>query len=201
MSVRTGLALRTKDLKALKVRALRGFTLVEVMVVTVISSFVFAGVLSAYIFLGRGLTRQGHEEELESSSRTTLYDFTQDVSGASAISTGFTTNAFSISTSPAGTVTYTYYPQAAVQGIEQGYLTRQQNGNAPTTILKNISGFGFNYYDITGNPLVPNSNPTTVKEIQFAYRAKGGSSISGAQSVINVVSPRVIMKNKAGTMP
>jgi prepilin-type N-terminal cleavage/methylation domain-containing protein len=34
-----------------------GFTLVEIMMVTFISSFVFAGVLSAYIFLGRGLVR------------------------------------------------------------------------------------------------------------------------------------------------
>ena len=62
-----------------------GFTLLEVMMVTFISSFVFAGVLSAYIFLGRGLSRQVNEEELESRTRLALFWFTQDVSSASAI--------------------------------------------------------------------------------------------------------------------
>jgi prepilin-type N-terminal cleavage/methylation domain-containing protein len=60
----------------------RGFTLLEVMMVTLISSFVFAGVLSAYIFLGRGLMRQGFEFDLESHSRVTIHDFTDDISGA-----------------------------------------------------------------------------------------------------------------------
>src|ERR1019366_393693 len=66
-------------------RGRRGFTLVEVMIVTVISAFVFAGVLSAYIFLGRALTRQGNAEQLESRGRLALYDFTQDMSGSSAV--------------------------------------------------------------------------------------------------------------------
>jgi hypothetical protein len=57
------------------------------MIVTAISAFVFAGVLSAYIFLGRGLTRQGNEEQLESRSRVALRYFTQDVSSASGFVT------------------------------------------------------------------------------------------------------------------
>ena len=50
----------------------RGYSLVEVMMVTAISAVVFAGVLSAYIFLGRGLVRQGIEAELVSQSRQAL---------------------------------------------------------------------------------------------------------------------------------
>jgi hypothetical protein len=60
----------------------KGFTILEVMMVTGISAFVFAGVLSAYIFLGRSLARQVNEMDLESRSRTTLNYFTNDVSAA-----------------------------------------------------------------------------------------------------------------------
>src|ERR1700722_7692841 len=65
--------------------AARGFTLLEVMMVTAISSFVFAGVLSAYIFLGRGLARQVNAEGLESRTRLALNYFTKDVSNAASI--------------------------------------------------------------------------------------------------------------------
>src|SRR5580693_1180412 len=66
-------------------RRKRGFTLLEVMMVTLISAFVFAGVLSAYIFLGRGLARQINEQSLESRTRLALYWLAQDVSSANAI--------------------------------------------------------------------------------------------------------------------
>ena len=62
-----------------------GFTLFEVMLATFISSFVFAGVLSAYIFLGRSLSRQLNAEGLESRTRLALYYFTQDISSATSI--------------------------------------------------------------------------------------------------------------------
>ena len=55
------------------------------MVVTVISSFVFAGVLSAYIFLGRGLVREANSEQMESGARVAIYNFTRDVSAAQSI--------------------------------------------------------------------------------------------------------------------
>ena len=90
-----------------------GFTLLEVMMVTFISSFVFAGVLSAYIFLGRGLARQVNEESLESRSRLALYWFTQDVSTASGIAACVPSSPtsgkytwFTLTTSSGGTVSY-----------------------------------------------------------------------------------------------
>src|ERR1035438_4744404 len=65
---------RIKDRRQ-RASLLRGFSLLEVMMVTFISAFVFAGVLSAYIFLGRGLMRQGNEEQLESRSRQLIAKF------------------------------------------------------------------------------------------------------------------------------
>jgi hypothetical protein len=170
------------------------------MVVTAISAFVFAGVLSAYIFLGRGLVREGHEEELESRSRAALYYLTQDVSAATGVST-YTPSTL-VLTTPAATVTYTFTPAAPVQGLPQGSLTRTQipaNTSIPTSLLTGLSSFAFNYLTISGGqtpPITPPASAAAVKQVQMTYTAMAGSSISGAQSQITVVSPRVIMKNK-----
>jgi hypothetical protein len=56
--------------------------MLEVMLSTAITAFVFAGVLSAYIFLGRSLARQVNQMDLESRARTTLNYFTGDVTAA-----------------------------------------------------------------------------------------------------------------------
>jgi len=165
------------------------------MMATLITAIVFAGVLSAYIFLGRGLVRQGNEEEMESRSRTTLFYFTQDVSAATSIST-YTASQI-VLTTPSTAVTYTYNAAPGSPGIApSGTLVRTQvpvNQSIPTSLLTNLSTFAFNYFTISGT--APSSS-ATVKQIQMAYTAIIGSSVGGAQAHITVVSPRVIMKNK-----
>jgi hypothetical protein len=185
------------------------FTLVEVMMVTFISSFVFAGVLSAYIFLGRGLMRQSNEEQLESRTRTTLYDFTQDMSAGSVVLTANAT-VLSVSTwvpqtSPnppiLGTATYTYDPVNA-----QLTLVRTAPGaislafpnwpTASTVLLNNVTPVGVNFFgtfDINGGAT---GIPALIKQVNMAFTTTAGSAVSGAQSHFTVVSPQVILKNK-----
>lgn len=197
MSVRMASMPPTKDRKSPGPLGRQGFTLVEVMVVTLISAFVFAGVLSAYIFLGRGLVRQGHEEELESRGRTTLFYFTQDVSAATAISANFSQNDM-VLTTPSASVEYSFQAPTSSQSYD-GYLTRKLNAANPTILLTGLASFTFNYLTISAGqstPVIAPSSATTVKQIQFTYTAMAGASVSGAQSQITVVSPRVIMKNK-----
>jgi Tfp pilus assembly protein PilE len=172
-----------------------GFTLVEIMMVTFISSFVFAGVLSAYIFLGRGLVRQSNAENLESRSRTTLFYFTQDISSASSITT-FLSDTLVLSTPAGATVTYTFTSASDPQGNPAGTLTRSEipaNPNVPTSLLTGLSVFNFEYLDMSG--AAPASS-TFVKQISMTYTAFAGSAVSGAQSHFTVVSPWVIAKNK-----
>src|ERR1035438_3475238 len=133
----------------IKDRRVRAFTLVEGMMVTFISSFVFAGVLSAYIFLGRGLVRQGNEEQLESRTRVALYDFTQDMSGASAVITA-TGTVLSVSTwvpqtapNPPvlGTATYTYDPVGGQLTLERNRShCADQQGRIAEIVDGNIGG-------------------------------------------------------------
>jgi len=176
--------------------------------VTLISAFVFAGVLSAYIFLGRGLARQANEESLESRARLALFYFTQDVSAASTITAsnpGTQTDGTLITLTipqPGSTETVEYICNWDL-GPTLGTLSRQIVG-APTalTLLTNLSSFSFGYYDLTGNSItVPAVAPTSpqmdIKQVYMAYTSVAGYAASGAQSQFAVVSPRVIMKNKA----
>lgn len=178
--------------------------------VTFISSFVFAGVLSAYIFLGRGLARQVNEESLESRSRLALYWFTQDVSTATAIaacipssSTSGTPTLFTLTTSSGGTVSYSTDWSG---GVGFGILNRKIGTAGPTLkLLTNLTSLSFDYYDLPGNSLnasLPTSlaspavQQISIKQVYMTYVATAGSKVSGAQSNYTVVSPRVIMKNK-----
>jgi type II secretory pathway pseudopilin PulG len=184
-----------------------GFTLVEVMMVTLISAFVFAGVLSAYIFLGRGLARQVNEESLESRARLALYWLSQDVASATGIATqnpgtAATGYQFLLYEPTIGAVTY-YCDWSG--GSANGMLVRNAGGTS-LTLLKNLSAINFVFYDVNGNSITapstgaPLSAPTTlqanVKQVCMYFTSTAGTAFVGNQSNFTVSSPRLIMKNK-----
>ena len=188
----------------------QAFTLLEVMVVTVISGIVFAGVLSAYIFLGRGLMRQGNEEQLESRSRQALYDFTQDMSAASAVisanATTLTVNTWIPQTAGnppvMGTATYEYapaegqlslirdsaarrdacLPELADAAREPGIRPAEQRNEFQLRHLRHERRL--------------HRHPGTDQAGNMSFTTTAGSQIGGAQSHFTVVSPQVILKNK-----
>ncbi|HRI81039.1 MAG TPA: prepilin-type N-terminal cleavage/methylation domain-containing protein, partial [Opitutaceae bacterium] len=63
----------------------RGFTLVEVLIGATLSSFILAGVLSTFLFLGRSGANMQSYSDMESEARRGLELFAQDVRQASAI--------------------------------------------------------------------------------------------------------------------
>ena len=178
---------RTNDLRQRPARA-RGFTLFEVMLVTSISAFVFAGVLSAYIFLGRGLARQVNAESLESRSRLALYWFTRDVSTASTITaqnpgvgvsgTLITLNAL--------TASPLYYSVDWSGGASNGILMRQVGTNPSLTLLTNLTSFSIGYYDGAGNAiaapaLAPTEPQVDIKQVNMVFTSTAGVAVTGAQ--------------------
>jgi Tfp pilus assembly protein PilW len=181
-----------------------GFTLVEIMMVTLISAFVFAGVLSAYIFLGRGLMRQANEEVLESRSRLALYYLTQDVSAATAVTaenpgTRVTGTQMTLTTPTSSSIVYSCDWSG---GTSNGILNRQVGSGPVLKLLTNLTSISFGYYDITGSSVsVPTSAPTykqfNIKQINLSFTSTAGYANSGAQSNLTVVSPRILMKNKS----
>jgi Tfp pilus assembly protein PilW len=173
------------------------------MMVTFISSFVFAGVLSAYIFLGRGLMRQANEEGLESRSRLALYYFAQDVASATGITAenpGVQVSGTQMTLTVPGSGTIVYSCDWS-QGSSNGVLTRQVGSGPVLTLLTNLSSISFGYYDMGGNNVsvpttAPNYTQFNIKQISMSFTSTAGYPNSGAQSNLTMVSPRVIMKNK-----
>jgi prepilin-type N-terminal cleavage/methylation domain-containing protein len=175
-----------------------GFTLLEVMMATVITGIVFSGVLSAYIFLGRALTRQGNEEQLESQGRVALYWFTQDVSTATTVDPHNMT-ATSLGLYLPDSTDEVFYTYSAANGT----LTRTTSGAAPgpasLVLMTKLSSLAFNYYNF-----VPDTTPTAppvppaagVKQVNMAFALVSGLAVSGAQATLVVTSPRVTLKNK-----
>lgn len=197
----------TKD-RNRNARKARAFTLFEVMLVTVISAFVFAGVLSAYIFLGRALSRQLNAEGLESRCRLALYYFTQDISSATSITAenpgaGITGDqmTLTIPTSPTTSITVTYHCDWS-QGASNGILERQVNSGTYLVLLTNITSFNLQYFDSTTNPvsvpsLAPSSPQVDIKQVCMTFTTSAGYGPSGNLSNFTMVTPLVILKNKA----
>jgi Tfp pilus assembly protein PilW len=184
-----------------------GFTLVEVMMVTLISAFVFAGVLSSYIFLGRSLARQVNEESLESRARLALYWLSQDVASASAIAAqnpGAATTGYQFTLTIPNQGAITYYCDWTA-GSANGTLVRSAGSNT-LTLLKNLSTINFAYYDVNGNSVTapstatPLSPPSTrqiaVKQVCMYFTSSAGKAFVGNLSNLTVCSPKLIMKNK-----
>jgi Tfp pilus assembly protein PilW len=181
-----------------------GFTLLELMMVTFISAFVFSGVLSAYIFLGRGLARQVNEETLESRTRLALYWFTRDVSSASGIiaenpGAGVSGTMMSLSVPSLGTTVYYICDWSGGTGF--GVLNRQVGiaGNK-VPLLTNLTSFNIGYYDPAGNivtaPTITTTQQVNIKQAYMSYISTAGVKVVGSQSNLAVVSPRVTLKNK-----
>lgn len=171
-----------------KTRARRGFTLLEILIATSISAIVFAGILAAYLFMGRNLTRLVHTQQQEVQSRRALRHFTQDLSAATAIaipSSGVLTV-----TKPAAsgttTVTYTY-------SADGGTLVRTE-GTAQT-ILSNLTSYAYAFYSESGST-VASTALQSAKSIELVFTSSVGRQANGTLTKFTTVSPRVVLRNK-----
>lgn len=165
-----------------------GFTLVEVMVATSLLAVVLAGVLSAYLFVGRNLTRLVNTQHQEVESRRALRNFTQDLSAAIQLSTA-TATAITLTKPTAGaatTVSYTYAGGA-------GTLVRTEAG-ASQTLLSGLTAFSFSYFSEAGSAV--SGSPQSVKGVELAFSSASGSAASGTRATYTTVSPRVLLRNK-----
>lgn len=177
---------------ASRVRKAAGFTLAELMVASGLSAIVFAGILSAYTFLGKNLTRLANAQEVESKSRSVLQSFARDVAAASIITTAsdgnMTLSVVSLVGSTPTTTTVSYsYDSAA------GTLTRTE-ASSSKVLLSGISQCAFNYYNKTN---VATTTPLSVKEIEVAVTASQGMSATSTLVSFTTISPRLLLRNKS----
>ncbi len=160
------------------------------MVATSLLAIVLAGVLAAYLFVGRNLTRLVNLQHEEVESRRTLRRFTEDLSAAIQLTTATATD-FTLTKPtavPGGTTAVSYaYSSGA------GTLIRTEGG-VSQTLLSGLTAFSVTYFSEAGS--VVTSSPQSVKAIEVAFSAATGSATSGTQASYTTVSPRVLLRNK-----
>lgn len=177
--------------------SIAGFTLLEVMVSSLIFGTVSIAVMSAFLFLGTSMTRMSYAQQLEENSRRAFYLFNQDVGKATKMTTA--TDSTLGLTLPSTTVTYTYDSSAKT-------LTRTSGGTS-SIVLKNLTAFDFNYFNNSGTSItVPQSASISykpIKSVQFSFTASLGTTTSTGTSIYRTstqyqtVSPIVFMRNTA----
>lgn len=173
-----------------------GFTLVEVMIAAALSSFILAGVLSTFLFLGRSGVNVQNYSDMESQARKALETFAEDVRQASAI----TWNSAVSMTLVVNTASIVYeYDSSA------GTFSRQTAGTTRRLISGITAGsFTFKSYNIAGNelPLVTAANWTaatsSTKQVQISLECSR-SNVTVVAVTNTVLSARFILRNKLVT--
>lgn len=173
-------------------RARRGFTLVEMMVGASLASFILAGVLSTFLFLGRSGANLRNYSDMEAEARKGLELFAEDTRQASAITWNSATSVRL--TVNATSITYAY-----------DSTTRRFTRNG-AAIISNINAgtFSFKAYNVAGAelPLVTATNLTTAttstKQLQISLEASRTTQ-TVATATNTVLSARFILRNRIVT--
>ena len=165
-----------------------GFTLVELMVSTGLLAIIIMGVLAAYVFVARNLTRLVNTQQQQVESRRTLRTFTQDLSAASQLTTATATQLVLIKPAASGTTTVTY-----AYSSTNGRLVRTE-GSAAKTLLTGLASFTLTYYSEAGSTV--SSSPQSVKSVEMMFSSSAGTATSGTLARYTTVSPRVLLRNR-----
>ncbi len=184
-------------------RRARGFTLVEVMVAASLSTFVLAGVLSAFLLIGRSGFLASSYSELESQTRRALEIFGEDVRKSSDLSWNSSQSiTLSVTTATSHTVPVTYAYDSDRTSPTYGSFYRvpgDAKSTAPRRVLiRNVAAdFAFQRFKLEQGPGTDNTarSDLETKQIQVTLRASraGTTTVAANQAAL---SARYILRNK-----
>jgi prepilin-type N-terminal cleavage/methylation domain-containing protein len=177
-------------------RGAAGFSLVEVMVSTVLAGIVLAGILTVFLFLGRSGANIRNYSDMESQARKGLELFAEDVRQASAIV--WTSNTHVTLTVNSASVAYVYSSGARTfSRVDAGSNRVLVSGITPGT-------FTFRSFNVVGAelPLVTAADLTaagsSTKQLQISLEAsRTNQTVVAATNT--VLSARFILRNKIVT--
>ncbi|MDB4385566.1 prepilin-type N-terminal cleavage/methylation domain-containing protein [Opitutaceae bacterium] len=174
-----------------------GFTLVEVMISSVLATIILSAVLSMFLFLGRSSANIINYAEMESQARRGLEFFAQDTRQSSDLVLNSTSSV--TLTVGASTITYAF-------DSSTGDFTRTMGG-VTSVLLEGITTFTFSGYKITGATVDTSDLSTAAKrdaaggvtkQIQI-YIEVARNSVTAVQATNTVLSARYILRNKRVT--
>lgn len=158
------------------------------MVAVGISAIVFTGILSAFLFMGRNLTRLINMQTQEVASRRAVRQFTQDLSEAIRLTASSSSQVAMTKPAASGTtaVAYVYSSSAGT------FLRTDATGTQ--TLLSGLTALTITYYNERGASI--SDSPQSVKAVELAFTTTTGSAPSGTQVAYSTVAPRVLLRNK-----
>ena len=183
-------------------RAIRGFTLAEIMIGSSIGAFILAGVLSAFIMMTRSGQRLYNYNGMEIEARRALEEFAQDIRMSSNVvynsATSLTLTVPDNYTSYSNQVTY-YFNSATTGATATSFYRRPGPSVAHDTIspgyqilAHNIYSCAFNRYDRLG---AATTSDASTKRIELALRMRI-TSTAGAAATENAISATYLLRNK-----
>ncbi len=181
----------------------RAFTLVEVMVSATLATLVLAGVMSAFLFIGRTGFNAGNYSEMEAQTRRALDRFATDARRATAVQWHSSRQlTFTLPTAGTGStqVTYAYDPLSVGATARSFY---RYAGDAASAAPREIlvrgvdSDFAFARFKLEQNGVTANAatNDLETKLIQVSLRPlrSGVTVVASSQSTL---SARYLLRNK-----
>lgn len=180
-----------------------GFTLTEVMISAGISGLILAGVLSAFLMIGRTGFLASSYSELHAQTRNALDVFGEDVRRAADLRWNSDQSiTLSLVTSGSGLSLVTYAYEADQRSANYGSFYRKigdaASSSAPRVLLRQLaSDFTFRRYKLERVGQVDNLATTDLetKQIELVFRAqrKGATTAAASQQA---QSARYILRNK-----
>ncbi len=174
--------------------AVRGMTLVELMVSSTLAAFILTGVLTMFLFLGRSSANIINYSEMEAEARNGLEYFAQDTRQAADL---VWNSADSITlTVGANAITYAF-------SSTTGTFTRT-TGATTVTLIEGINSFTFSGYKVTGEAVDLSdlstashrtAASTVTKQVQL-YVLASRQSTTVTTATNTVLSARYILRNK-----
>ncbi len=191
---------RTKAGRPAAARTRRGFTLVEVMAASGLSSVVLMGVLSSFVLLGQNSYNAANYSMMEAESRRALELFTQEARMADNITWN---NNYSVTLSVvdvAGSSLVTYAYDDNTTGATARCFYRKTGAatstSTPLVLVRNVSDFAFRRYKIVNGSDYTATNDLETKQLQIALRTvrTGATTVNATNAVL---SARVVLRNKS----
>lgn len=180
----------------------RAFTLVEVMISATIATFVLAGVLSAFLLIGRSGYAASSYSELSAQMRRALDTFGDDVRKSSDLRWQSAQCITLLVATANGSQDVTYGYDGAIASATYGCFYRLPGGaDSPLprqVLLRNVAtDFVFRRFklEVTADAENAASSDLETKQIEVCLRAgrTGATTVAANQSAI---SARYILRNK-----
>ncbi len=178
----------------------RAFTLVEVMVSAGLSGFILAGVLSAFLMLGRSGYNAASYCIMEAEARRALETFSEEARLASNLTwTSANSVTLTVVTSTAATYLVTYAYDTSANGDTSKCFYRVLGAAASTDprriLVRNVTDFSFRRYKVVNGVDYTAANDLETKQLQITLRSVR-TGVTTVATTNAVLSARVVLRNK-----